>query len=128
MESEGTHILIAGGGVAALEAAFALQSLAEDRLRVELVAPKTRFWYRPLAVAEPFGRGEVGTSSFPTWRRKPARRSRAARSSRWTPRAVSCTAGPVALVRFAAARVRNPPAGGRHRRADVPRACGHEKD
>ena len=60
MESEGTHILIAGGGVAALEAAFALQSLAEDRLRVELVAPKTRFWYRPLAVAEPFGRGEVG--------------------------------------------------------------------
>jgi sulfide:quinone oxidoreductase len=59
MESPGTHVLIAGGGVAALEAALALQSFGDDTFRVELVAPETQFWYRPLAVAEPFDRGRV---------------------------------------------------------------------
>ncbi len=53
------HVLIAGGGVAALEAALALRALAEDLVSVELVAPEPEFWYRPLAVAEPFGLGEV---------------------------------------------------------------------
>ena len=48
-------VLIAGGGVAALEAALALRALAGDGLRVELLAPEPHFWYRPLAVAEPFG-------------------------------------------------------------------------
>jgi sulfide:quinone oxidoreductase len=54
-----TRVLIAGGGVAALEAALALGALAEDRVRVELLAPEPQFWYRPLAVAEPFDLGEV---------------------------------------------------------------------
>ena len=54
-----TKVLIAGGGVAALEAALALRALAEDRVQVELVAPEHHFWYRPLAVAEPFALGEV---------------------------------------------------------------------
>src|SRR6266542_520678 len=54
-----TRVLIAGGGVAALEAALALRALAEDRVSVELLAPEPEFWYRPLAVAEPFGLGEV---------------------------------------------------------------------
>jgi sulfide:quinone oxidoreductase len=49
------RVLIAGGGVAALEAALALQDLASDLVEVELIAPEPRFWYRPLAVAEPFG-------------------------------------------------------------------------
>ncbi len=53
------RVLIAGGGVAALEAALALRALAQDRLNVELLAPEPQFWYRPLAVAEPFGLGEV---------------------------------------------------------------------
>jgi sulfide:quinone oxidoreductase len=57
--SDRAHVLIAGGGVAALEAALALRALAEDRVSVELLAPEPRFWYRPLAVAEPFGLGEV---------------------------------------------------------------------
>jgi sulfide:quinone oxidoreductase len=59
MAREQRHVLIAGGGVAALEAALALRALAEDRVGVELIAPEPRFWYRPLAVAEPFGLGEV---------------------------------------------------------------------
>jgi sulfide:quinone oxidoreductase len=54
-----TRVLIAGGGVAALEAALALRALAEDRVSVHMVAPEPSFWYRPLAVAEPFDLGEV---------------------------------------------------------------------
>jgi sulfide:quinone oxidoreductase len=53
------HVLIAGGGVAALEAALALRDLAEGRVNVELLAPEPQFWYRPLAVAAPFKLGEV---------------------------------------------------------------------
>jgi sulfide:quinone oxidoreductase len=56
---DGAHVLIAGGGVAALEAALALRALAEDHVSVELLAPEPDFWYRPLAVAEPFRLGEV---------------------------------------------------------------------
>jgi sulfide:quinone oxidoreductase len=54
-----TRVLIAGGGVAALEAALALRELGEGRVEVELLAPEPQFWYRPLAVAEPFDLGEA---------------------------------------------------------------------
>jgi sulfide:quinone oxidoreductase len=54
-----TRVLIAGGGVAALEAALALRALGEDHVSVEMLAPEPQFWYRPLAVAEPFDLGEV---------------------------------------------------------------------
>ncbi len=53
------HVLIAGGGVAALEATLALRALAERRVAITLVAPESDFVYRPLAVAEPFRVGEV---------------------------------------------------------------------
>jgi sulfide:quinone oxidoreductase len=53
------HVLIVGGGVAALEATLALRTLAEDRVDIELLAPDTEFVYRPLAVAEPFDQGEA---------------------------------------------------------------------
>jgi sulfide:quinone oxidoreductase len=53
------RVLIAGGGVAALEAALALQRLGEDRMSVALIAPEPRFWYRPLAVVESFGLGRL---------------------------------------------------------------------
>ena len=54
-----THVLIAGAGVAGLEAALALRALAEDRVSVELVSPDPDFVYRPLAVAAPFRIGEA---------------------------------------------------------------------
>jgi len=60
-----TRVLIAGGGVAALEAALALRALAEDLITVELLAPEPHFWYRPLAVAEPFDLGEVRQFDLP---------------------------------------------------------------
>jgi sulfide:quinone oxidoreductase len=49
------RVLIAGGGVAALEAALALRELAGDRVATALLAPEPDFVYRPLRVREPFG-------------------------------------------------------------------------
>ena len=56
--SERKRILIAGGGVAALEAALTLHELAPELVDVQLIAPEPRFWYRPMSVAEPFGLGK----------------------------------------------------------------------
>ncbi len=52
------QVLIAGGGVAGLEAALALRELAGERVSVTLLAPEPEFVYRPMRVREPFaGRG-----------------------------------------------------------------------
>lgn len=59
------RVVIAGGGVAALETMVALRALAEERVDVTLVAPDDVFIYRPLAVAEPFGLGAVARFSLP---------------------------------------------------------------
>ena len=48
------RVLIAGAGVAGLEAAFALHELAGDRVAVTVVSPGGEFIYRPLAIGEPF--------------------------------------------------------------------------
>ena len=53
------EILIAGGGVAGLEALLALHDIAGGRAKLTLVAPDPDFNYRPLAVAEPFGLGRA---------------------------------------------------------------------
>ena len=49
------RIVIAGGGVAGLEALLALRALAEDRVSIDVIAPAREFVYRPLSVLEPFG-------------------------------------------------------------------------
>jgi sulfide:quinone oxidoreductase len=54
-----TRVLIAGGGVAALETLLALSSLAGHVIEITLVAPDRRFLYRPVTVAEAFDRGEA---------------------------------------------------------------------
>jgi sulfide:quinone oxidoreductase len=51
------HVVVAGGGVAGLEAVIALRDLAGDRVRLTLVAPNEEFAYRPLSVGEPFALG-----------------------------------------------------------------------
>jgi sulfide:quinone oxidoreductase len=48
------RVLIAGGGVAALEAAPALRELAGERVSTALLAPEPEFIYRPMTVREPF--------------------------------------------------------------------------
>jgi sulfide:quinone oxidoreductase len=55
MSAAGRHrVVIAGGGVAALEAALALRELAPDRVATTLLAPDPSFTHRPLSVLEPF--------------------------------------------------------------------------
>jgi sulfide:quinone oxidoreductase len=53
------QVLIAGAGVAGLEALLALRDLAGDRIELTLLSPEQEFVYRPMAVAEPFGRGRA---------------------------------------------------------------------
>jgi sulfide:quinone oxidoreductase len=53
------RILIAGGGIAAVELVMALRDLAEERVEIQLLAPNQELVYRPLAVVEPFGLGHV---------------------------------------------------------------------
>jgi sulfide:quinone oxidoreductase len=57
--AERKQVLIAGGGVAGLEAALALRDLAGDRVDITMISPEASFSYRPMAVAEPFGRGHA---------------------------------------------------------------------
>jgi len=57
-QQEPARVLIAGGGVAGLEALLALRDLAGDRVVLTLLCPDEEFFYRPLAVEAPFaGRG-----------------------------------------------------------------------
>ncbi len=53
-ETKKLRVLIAGGGVAALETALALAQLAPDLTDVAMIAPNSEFFYRPMAVREPF--------------------------------------------------------------------------
>src|SRR4051812_17894134 len=53
------HVVVAGGGFAAVEAVLALRALAEDRVTLELVAPKRTLRYHPAATGAAFGAGGV---------------------------------------------------------------------
>lgn len=48
------RVLIAGGGVGALEAAVALRAQAGDRVHLRIVAPQSAFTWRALEAVEPF--------------------------------------------------------------------------
>ncbi|MBS1676983.1 MAG: NAD(P)/FAD-dependent oxidoreductase [Actinobacteria bacterium] len=54
-------VLIAGGGVAALEAALALADLAPGEVDVTICSPRPNFVYRPYAVGVPYGVSRVVT-------------------------------------------------------------------
>src|SRR5687767_5153892 len=47
-------VLIAGGGIAGVEALLALHELAEERVRVVLVNPSPEMVMKPMVVEEPF--------------------------------------------------------------------------
>jgi sulfide:quinone oxidoreductase len=49
------HVVIAGGGVGALEGLLALQDLAGDRVHISVLTPARHLTYRAWSVAEPFG-------------------------------------------------------------------------
>ncbi|HEY2333733.1 MAG TPA: FAD-dependent oxidoreductase [Solirubrobacterales bacterium] len=51
--------LIAGAGIAGVEAALALRDLAGDRVEVDLRDPRREFALRPFAVGEPYGTARI---------------------------------------------------------------------
>jgi len=53
------RVVIAGGGVAALEGVLALRAIAGEAVTVEVLAAEQEFVYAPLSVAVPFLAGEV---------------------------------------------------------------------
>src|SRR5690348_11388638 len=57
--SSKVRVLVAGGGVAGVEALLALHDLAADRIELTLLAAGDDFVYRPMAVAEPFALGHA---------------------------------------------------------------------
>jgi hypothetical protein len=99
------EVVIAGGGVAAIETASALSKLAGGLVSLTLLTPNQEFFYRPMTIHEPFGGAPAkrtssrsscsgrapsscatrsSTASSPT--RRSARRSLLTVSARgWTP-------------------------------------------
>lgn len=59
------RVVIAGGGVGAMEALLALRNLAGDRVAITVIAPDDRFTIRALTVAEPFAAGRSDVGAFP---------------------------------------------------------------
>lgn len=57
MTTSPLRVVVAGGGVAGIEALLTLRALAGDRVALTLVDRQTDFIYRPMKVAEPFARG-----------------------------------------------------------------------
>ncbi len=55
LEHMDPHVVIAGGGIGALEGLLALQKLAVDPLRISVLTATRHLTYRALSVAEPFG-------------------------------------------------------------------------
>lgn len=53
------NVVICGGGVAAVEAAFALRDLAGDGVDITIVSPRREFALAPLAVGAPFAVAHV---------------------------------------------------------------------
>ena len=54
-DADTPRIVVAGGGVAGLEACLALRAFLGDRdLSIDLLCRESRFEYRPLTVLEPF--------------------------------------------------------------------------
>lgn len=64
-EGGAPRVLIAGGGVAALEALLALRDRAAGLVELTLLAPGANFTYRPLAVVEPFSPGSIPSLPLP---------------------------------------------------------------
>src|SRR4051794_2361421 len=48
------NVVIAGGGIAAVEAVMALRDMAEDRVTITVLAPERDLELKPLRTAEPF--------------------------------------------------------------------------
>lgn len=61
MTTSPLRVLVAGGGVAGVEALLTLHALAGERVSLTLADARPDFVYRPMKVAEPFARGQART-------------------------------------------------------------------
>ncbi len=59
MTRDRVRVVIAGGGVAAIESLLALRELAGLRTEITLLSPEREFLYRPATVAEAFDSGQA---------------------------------------------------------------------
>ncbi len=59
MRTSPHRVVVAGGGIAGLEALIALHALAGERVELTLLSAREDFVYRPLAVARPFALGHA---------------------------------------------------------------------
>jgi sulfide:quinone oxidoreductase len=59
MTSSPFRVLVAGGGVAGIEALLTLHAIARERCELILADAQPDFVYRPMKVAEPFARGSA---------------------------------------------------------------------
>lgn len=64
MSRDHLHVVIAGGGVAAVESLLALRELVGQRVEVTLISPEREFLYRPVTVAEAFDRRAASSYSL----------------------------------------------------------------
>src|SRR5690348_5728552 len=64
MTRQPPHVVIAGGGVAAIEAVAALRALTGPLFRITVLAPEAELVPRQSSVAAPFGFGMPGALSF----------------------------------------------------------------
>jgi sulfide:quinone oxidoreductase len=64
-ETTPIRVLVAGGGVAGLEAVLALRDLAGDRCDVTMVGAQRTFTERPVSVGQPFGAGHITEHDLP---------------------------------------------------------------
>ncbi|MGZ5337337.1 MAG: NAD(P)/FAD-dependent oxidoreductase [Solirubrobacterales bacterium] len=55
--ADSARVVIAGGGIAGVEALLGLRQLAGDRVELTLVSPQPEFTYKPMLVDEPFDLG-----------------------------------------------------------------------
>ena len=63
-DSPTLNVLIVGGGSAALEAAFRLQRVAENRVDTTILAPEDQFATHAMAVLVPFAAGDIPHESL----------------------------------------------------------------
>ena len=59
MRTRTRHVVVVGGGFAAVEAVLALRALAQERVTIELISRDALLRYRPSATGQPFGVDEV---------------------------------------------------------------------
>jgi sulfide:quinone oxidoreductase len=64
MSHEPKRVVVAGGGVGALETVLALRELVGDAVSIELIAPAEDFVFAPMTVAAPFDRGGAARYSL----------------------------------------------------------------